>query len=283
MYAALLDKLTLGVPSWHRNLTLVPILLKDGPLRTIEAQSLDEALAHGTIRVTEVSAEGHVPELRVMNSGKTPVLILDGEELVGAKQNRIVNVTILVPPQSEIIIPVSCIEAGRWSYLRPSFTAAGRVLNQAIRYCKADAVTRSLKKRANRFADQHAVWDGVGQALFALGAASPTRALSDAYDSRVNAINDYLAAFKLLPGRLASSTGLLECSSDSISSVPRLPLRVPFPNSFADRRYRLWQASTGMRALRSTIANFCAQYSMPPPIASRQSALARSCASTPRR
>jgi ARG and Rhodanese-Phosphatase-superfamily-associated Protein domain len=35
------------------------------------------------------------------------VLILDGEELVGAKQNRIVNVTILVVTQSEIVIPVS--------------------------------------------------------------------------------------------------------------------------------------------------------------------------------
>jgi hypothetical protein len=31
--------------------------------------------------------------------------ILDGEELVGAKQNRIVNVTILVAPQSEVVIP----------------------------------------------------------------------------------------------------------------------------------------------------------------------------------
>jgi hypothetical protein len=53
-----------------------------------------------------------VPELRVKNSGDLPVLILDGEELVGAKQNRIVNVTILVPPHSETVIPVSCIEAG---------------------------------------------------------------------------------------------------------------------------------------------------------------------------
>jgi hypothetical protein len=47
------------------------------------------------------------PELRVKNSSGTPVLILDGEELVGAKQNRIVNVTILVVTQSEIVIPVS--------------------------------------------------------------------------------------------------------------------------------------------------------------------------------
>ena len=143
-----------------------------------------------------------MPELRVKNSGDVAVLILDGEELVGAKQNRSVNVTILVPPQSEIVIPVSCIEAGRWGYSRPGFAAAGRVLNQEIRYRKADAVTRSLKQRRHRFSDQRAVWDGVGKTLYALGAASPTSALSDGFDSRANAITDYLAAFKLEPGQI---------------------------------------------------------------------------------
>jgi hypothetical protein len=184
MLTTLVDKVSLGTPSAHRNLTLTPILLKDGPLSPIDPLSLEEALAAGAIQVTEVSAEGHVPELRVRNTGQAPVLILDGEELVGAKQNRIVNVTILVPPQSDIVIPVSCIEAGRWRYSRPTFAAAGRVLNQEIRYRKAEAVTRSLKERRTRVANQGAVWDGVSKALLALGAASPTGALSDGFDSR---------------------------------------------------------------------------------------------------
>src|SRR5512134_3941967 len=145
MFATLLHKVALGSPSTFRNLTLTPILLKDGPLSPIETISLDEALAAGHLRVTEVSAEGHVPELRVKNSGAAPVLILDGEELVGAKQNRIVNLTILVAPQSQIVIPVSCIEAGRWGYSRPEFAAGGRVLNPEIRESKAEAVTSNLK------------------------------------------------------------------------------------------------------------------------------------------
>ena len=74
--------------------------------------SLQGALAKDTIQVTELSAEGHVPQLRVKNSGGAPVLVLDGEELIGAKQNRIVNVAILVVPQSELVISVSCVEAG---------------------------------------------------------------------------------------------------------------------------------------------------------------------------
>jgi hypothetical protein len=202
MLAALLDRISLGTPSAYRNLTLTPILLKDGPLSSVEPLCLEEALAAGTLRVSEVSAEGHVPELRVKNSGDAPVLILDGEELVGAKQNRIVNVTILVPPHSEIVIPVSCIEAGRWGYSRPGFAAAERVLNQEIRYRKAEAVTRSLKEKRLRFSDQRAVWDGVDKMLFALGAASPTRALSDGFDERVNAITEYLAAFAGRPGQV---------------------------------------------------------------------------------
>src|SRR5262245_6879774 len=203
MFASLLDKVSLGRPSAYRNLTLTPILLKDGPLSAMEPMSLEEAIAEGTIQVTEVSAEGHVPELRVKNSGDRQVLILDGEELIGAKQNRIVNVTILVAPQSEIVIPVSCVEAGRWSYSRrPGFAAAGRVLNPEIRYRKAEAVTRNLKERRVRSADQRAVWDGVSKALFALDAASPTSALGDGFDSRANDIKDFLETLKPQPGQI---------------------------------------------------------------------------------
>jgi hypothetical protein len=202
MFATLLDRLLLGGPRVYRNLMLTPILLKDGPLSSVEPMSLEEALAAHTIQVTEVSAEGHVPELRVKNSGKIPVLILDGEELVGAKQNRIVNVTILVPPRSEIVIPVSCIEAGRWGYSRPGFAAAGRVLNQEIRYGKAEAVTRSLKERHHRSSDQHLIWKGVDKMLSALGTASPTNALSDGFEASANAIADYFTAFTVQPGQI---------------------------------------------------------------------------------
>jgi hypothetical protein len=202
MFATLLEKVSLGTPSAFRNLTLTPILLRNGPLSSVEPLCLEEALKAGTLKVSEVSAEGHVPEMRVRNSGDAPVLILDAEELVGAKQNRIVNVTILVAPQSEVVIPVSCIEAGRWGYSRPSFAAAERVLNQEIRYRKAEAVTRSLKSKRTRFSDQRDVWAGVDKMLCAVSAASPTRALSDGYESRANAIDDYLAAFKGQPDQV---------------------------------------------------------------------------------
>ena len=53
MFATLLNKVSLGSPSIFRNLTLTPILLKDGPLSPIEPLSLEEALDAGHFRVTE--------------------------------------------------------------------------------------------------------------------------------------------------------------------------------------------------------------------------------------
>ena len=63
----------------------------------------------------EVSRGGSVPELKVVNKSDRMLLILDGEELVGAKQNRIVNTTILIAGNTATVIPVSCVEQGRWS------------------------------------------------------------------------------------------------------------------------------------------------------------------------
>jgi hypothetical protein len=43
-----------------------------------------------------VSEGGSVPNLRVINKTPHHVLLFDGEELKGAKQNRILNTTILI-------------------------------------------------------------------------------------------------------------------------------------------------------------------------------------------
>jgi hypothetical protein len=71
--------------------------------------------------------------------------------------------------------------------------------------------------------DQRDVWDGVDKMLYALGAASPTPALSDGFEERVNAIGDYVTAFKLQPGQvgvLYRIGGVLAASTCSPRSAP---------------------------------------------------------------
>jgi hypothetical protein len=77
-------------------------------------RTLDEARAHGELQVTERD-QATVSSLVIENRGSVPVLLLTGEILQGGKQNRIVLEDVLVPPRSgPLILPVYCIEQGRW-------------------------------------------------------------------------------------------------------------------------------------------------------------------------
>ena len=96
------------------NMAVIPLFtsINESP----QYLTLKEALEKRLLTITEVSQSGSVPELKVVNKAEIPVLLLDGEELAGAKQNRVLNTTILLKENSETIIPVSCTEQGRWAY-----------------------------------------------------------------------------------------------------------------------------------------------------------------------
>ena len=96
--------LAFGPVTRFDNLSMVPLLGAEE--RDVEYLTLDEALSGGWAQVTEVSDAGQVSELKVVVRGDKPVLLLDGEELTGAKQNRVVNLTILAPPGRTTVIPV---------------------------------------------------------------------------------------------------------------------------------------------------------------------------------
>ena len=86
--------------------------------------SLPTKRSGAMLTVQEVSEGGSVPELLVDNMGDIRVLFIEGEELVGPKQNRILNTSILVAAKSKTKIPVSCVEHGRWGYKSKFFGSA---------------------------------------------------------------------------------------------------------------------------------------------------------------
>ncbi len=190
---SILAQTTLAAGSTFRNLTVFPLLAEAD--RQPGYLTLDEALAQGVARVSEVSEGGSVPELTFANKSDLPVLLLDGEELVGAKQNRILNLTILVPARTTLQIPVSCVEAGRWSYRSQAFAAAPRVHYADGRARRVRQVTDSLKREGERRADQGAVWSDISAKMASFQMSSPTAAMADIYEQQAAPLEDYVGAF----------------------------------------------------------------------------------------
>lgn len=110
--------LTPAAAQRHASLTIYPLLSPNGG--GLGCVLLPDAIRAGTLRITEVG-QGTVPELIAINTGDTDVLVLDGEQLIGAKQNRMASRSILLPAHSETKIPVSCMEHGRWHFRSREF------------------------------------------------------------------------------------------------------------------------------------------------------------------
>ena len=92
LIADYLSKLEFGELQSFKNMGVIPFLTSiNGSPKYL---TLKQALEKKLLNVKEVDEGGSVPELKVINKAKVSVL-LDGEELVGAKQNRVVNTTIL--------------------------------------------------------------------------------------------------------------------------------------------------------------------------------------------
>jgi hypothetical protein len=175
-----LRSVDLGPSQSYENLSVLPLLTRE-PWEADYA-TLDEALAGGWVSITELGDGGSVPELSVRNSGRMPVLLLDGEELVGAKQNRVLNLTILVPAESTLTIPVSCVEQGRWRHMSRGFQSAPRAQFAEGRAAKMRDVTASLRQTGTRHSDQGEVWSRIAEKSARLGAESETGAMAAMFE-----------------------------------------------------------------------------------------------------
>jgi len=196
---SVLDRARLGTPITRNALTMIPIHLDDARDAAADYAPLGDVIAGGRAKLTEISEGGSVPLLAVKNDADVALFILDGEELLGAKQNRVVNLSILVPPRSILPIPVSCVERGRWSYRTRGFDVSPNTVFAQARAEQMSAVTRCLKSNGRRDGDQGRVWRSVDQRARHLGTASPTAAMKDIYDQRGPAIDGRLAGLAPLP------------------------------------------------------------------------------------
>jgi hypothetical protein len=190
-----LEEAKVGRKQSYRNLSIFPLL---SPYETsLDFITLDEALTGAFIEISEVDESGSVPELKVINKSEKMILILDGEELVGSKQNRIVNTTILIQAKSTTVIPVSCVEQGRWSYDTPRFYSQKRMMSAGMRAMKSRQVHDSVRYLGRYQADQGAIWDEISAKAERMAAESPSMAMSGIFEKERDSIGDYVKHFRL--------------------------------------------------------------------------------------
>jgi hypothetical protein len=161
-------------------------------------QTLDEAIVAGSLQVTEINEAGNVPTMKLTNHSNEMIFLMAGEQLIGAKQNRILNTSLMVPAAATMHIPVSCVEAGRWGYLSgtgrraPYSTVKGTMANGALRKKMVGQVQRSYRRSGQPFADQRQVWADVANKLAGMGTASYTQALQHCYEEYERPLTDIL-------------------------------------------------------------------------------------------
>lgn len=197
-----LDNCRLGKKQVAGRLTVFPLLgvRTDDPFYL----TLEEAFSGRVLEVTEKGHEGHVPVVIVINTGDVPVLIVDGEELEGAKQNRTVNATFLIAAKSTVPVPVSCVEQGRWRYKSRSFQYSGRMVHASLRREKQRHVSANLSHGDGFKSNQGEVWARIAQASSALSVNSETMAMADVFEAYSENLSDSARAFTLVDGQVGA-------------------------------------------------------------------------------
>jgi hypothetical protein len=192
-------EVTAGEPLRRENLTIFPLIAEPQP--ELPYLLLGDALDLGLVSIGEVGS-GSVPSLQAVNRGDLDVLILDGEQLIGAKQNRITNRTIILQAKTETVIPVSCMEQGRWHHVSEEFRsrpkprhAPPRVRRKAREVESAYAAAPSMANAGVLYAAQGEVWREIADVGVSMGVRSDTGAMDEIYDRHTESVDDWIATF----------------------------------------------------------------------------------------
>ena len=210
-----LPNTTIGKRIESNGLSVFPLYLKTGIKATVKSglEMVDKAL----VNVKEVSDAGSVPTLYVTNDSPYHVLFVEGDQLVGAKQNRICNSSVLIAPKSFAEIPVSCVEQGRWAAKTAVFASSSNAATPEMRKILKESKREARKayslqqQQANRVeepasvvheqaavhnASQGAVWEKVETMQNFHATPSQTGSMEDVFEAKRSLIERALQTFK---------------------------------------------------------------------------------------
>ena len=172
--------------------------------------TLDEALEAHWIEVVESTEAGQVSRIKIINRSTQMVFLMAGEQLVGCKQNRVMNASIMVPPRAEMALPVTCVERGRWGYSSSAFSSARTSSHYALRAMMTRQASQSYRSAGVPMSDQKKVWGEVSRKLGAMGSPSASDAMQDVYrnyDLKLRELEEKLPAPSDCNGAVFSIAG----------------------------------------------------------------------------
>ena len=173
----------------YRNMEVIPVRINRNGHN--DYLTLKRGISAGFVEITEceVSTVGTV---LARNKANVPLVLIDGDEIVGAKQNRIMNRSLIVPPLTTMEVSVSCTEQGRWHYDRTGDRAHFDYSDIA-----ADFSTRRNKAHDLYENDscQSTVWNSIHDLERKTSFKSRTSALHDNFINLRSKLDGYLKNF----------------------------------------------------------------------------------------
>lgn len=174
-----LRSVQIGEAQAYKNLALFPLL---GPTSKLEYLVFDEAVQQGL----QIEDTGTVPSLRVRNTTGRRVLILQGEYVIGGKQNRMFVHNLFIDPDFQEEVAVNCVQQHRWTSGLGTFTTSGQRAHTRLR-------------RAT-MTGQGEVWNEVRSYSSSTRVHSATGDLSEIYQQQSSRASDYLPHYELVEG-----------------------------------------------------------------------------------
>lgn len=188
---------TLGEPQVAGRLAVYPVF---GPTRPrLAYRTFAQAVELGAL-ARERERGPAVRALVVENPTELPLLVYEGEEVLGAQQNRTFAASALVAAGDTLELDVTCVEQGRWDSrrhrerMRPSPQAADPSLRRLAR-ASANAIGS---------ADQAQVWSAVACRMVEHNVASQSAAMSDVFDYRRGDLDSLGRGIRHLDGQVGA-------------------------------------------------------------------------------
>jgi len=155
-----------------------------GNLGIVQFETLEDAgfaflpagpvIESGGLIIKESAQEGVVNSLLAVNKTSEFLLLTDMDILKGAKQNRVVNSSVLLAPGSKTGIDVSCVERLRWDYTSPTFKMSDNRMDPDMRSAKAQSVNQEAEGLMKGESTQSRMWGLITSKIAGKGSSNPT-------------------------------------------------------------------------------------------------------------